>query len=597
MTYRAPVDDILFNIFAVAPGPVSPELPAETREEWRTILEQAAVLVEETIAPLNRASDLSGSVFENGVVRTPAGWREAYATWAEAGWNGVSLPPSHGGAGLPIAVGTATMEMLTSACMALSTLPVLGQAAVAALEAHAGAALADLYLPKLVSGAWTATMNLTESQAGSDLGLLSSRAEPAGDGTYRLFGQKTFITFGEHDLADNIIHLVLARLPGAPPGTKGISLFVVPKFLVHPDGRLGARNDLRCAGVEHKLGIRASPTCTMIFGDDEGAVGWLIGEPHCGLHCMFTMMNRARLATGLQGVAIAERAYQQALAYAKERRQGRAAGYTGPAPIIAHPDVRRMLGRMKALTAAGRALAYFTAAAIDDAHLSTDEAVLRRGKVYGDLLTPMFKAFATENGVEAASLGIQVHGGMGYIEEAGAAQHWRDARIPPIYEGTNGIQAIDLVTRKVAPDGGAGMQALIEECRAMLAPLASLPADLRLSLAPAADLAAASLNDLVAATKWLIANERDPDERLYAATPYLRLAAIALGASLLTKGAVAAARIAAADGASSPDHRTRIALATVFADELAVETPGLLRKITSPAPTLALRAAALELEA
>ncbi|HEX5846048.1 MAG TPA: acyl-CoA dehydrogenase family protein [Rhodoplanes sp.] len=597
MTYRAPLDDILFNILAVAPGPVSPEIPAETREEWRTILEQAAVLVEETIAPLNRASDMSGSVFENGVVRTPRGWREAYATWAEAGWNGVSLPPSHGGAGLPVPIGTATMEMLTSACMALSTLPVLAQCAAPALAAHAEPALVDLFLPKLVSGEWTATMNLTEPQAGSDLGLLTSRAEPAGDGTYRLFGQKTFITFGEHDLAENIIHLVLARLPGAPPGTRGLSLFVVPKFLVHPDGRLGPRNDLRCAGVEHKLGIRASPTCTMIYGDAGGAIGWLVGEPHRGLHCMFTMMNGARLATGLQGVAIAERAYQQALAYAQERRQGRATGYTGAAPIIAHPDVRRMLGRMKALTAAGRALAYFTAAAIDDAHASTEEAARRRGEAHAGLLTPVFKGFATENGVEVASLGIQVHGGMGYIEETGAAQHWRDARIPPIYEGTNGIQAIDLVTRKVAPDGGAGMQALIEECRAMLKPVASLPAEERLALAPAADLAAGALNDLVAATKWLAAAQRDPDARLYAATPYLRLAAIALGASLLMKGAGAAARMAAAGGAWSPNKRTRMALAAVFADELAVEAPGLLRKIRTPVPTREMRAAALELEA
>jgi 3-(methylsulfanyl)propanoyl-CoA dehydrogenase len=596
MIYRAPVDDILFNISAVAPGPFSPEIPAETREEWRAILDQAAVLVEETIAPLNRAGDLSGSAFENGVVRTPAGWREAYTTWAEAGWNGVSLPVSHGGAGLPIIIGTATMEMLTSACMALSTLPVLAQCAVPALEAHADPALVDLYLPKLISGAWTATMNLTEPQAGSDLNLLKSRAEPAGDGTYRLFGQKTFITFGEHDLAENIIHLVLARLPGAPPGTKGISLFVAPKFLVHSDGRLGSRNDLRCAGIEHKLGIRASPTCTMIFGDEEGAVGWLVGEPHHGLHCMFTMMNRARLATGLQGVAIAERAYQQALAYAQERRQGHAAGYTGPAPIIAHPDVRRMIGRMKALTAAGRALAYFTASAIDDTHQATDDAVRRRGEDFAGLLTPVFKGFSTENGVEVASLGIQVHGGMGYIEETGAAQHWRDARIPPIYEGTNGIQAIDLVTRKVAPDGGAAMQALIAECRAMLAPVASLPSDMRRALAPAANLASACLNDLAAATEWLIASEHDPDERLYAAAPYLRLAAIALCASLLIKGAVAAVRMENADGAAAASAWPRIGLAVLFADELGAEAPGLFRRIAAPLPTPALRAAALDLE-
>jgi alkylation response protein AidB-like acyl-CoA dehydrogenase len=597
MTYRAPVDDILFNILAIAPGPASPEVPAETRDDWRTIIEQAAVLVEETIAPLNQTADRSGSVFENGVVRTPAGWREAFTTWAAAGWNGVSLPASHGGAGLPIAIGTATMEMLASACMALSTLPVLTQCAVPTLQAHAAAEIADLYLPKLISGEWTATMNLTEPQAGSDLGLLTSRAEPAGDGTYRLFGQKTFITFGEHDLAENIVHLVLARLPGAPAGTKGISLFVVPKFLVHPDGRLGPRNDLRCGGVEHKLGIRASPTCTMIFGDNSGAVGWLVGEPHRGLRCMFTMMNRARLATGLQGVAIAERAYQQALAYAQERRQGRASGHTGPAPIIAHPDVRRMLGRMRAVTAAGRALAYFIAAALDDAQHATDAAIRRRGGLLADLLTPVFKGFATENGVEAASLGIQVHGGMGYVEETGAAQHLRDARIPPIYEGTNGIQAIDLVTRKVAPDGGTGIRALAHECRVMVAGLSALPAGLQLALAPAADLATAALTNFLAATDWLVAKERDANERLYAASPYLRLAAIAVTAALLMKGAVAAGRMPGESGRVSSEQRKRTALAAVFADEFAAEAPGLLHKITTPVATHAHRAAALDLDA
>jgi acyl-CoA dehydrogenase len=599
MTYRAPVDDILFNLIAVAPGPASPEIPDETREDWRAILEQAAVLVEETIAPLNRPSDVAGSVFENGVVRTPPGWREAYATWAEAGWNGVSLPESHGGASLPLAIGTATMEMLTSACMALSTLPVLAQCAVPALLAHAEPALADTYLAKLIDGSWTATMNLTEPQAGSDLGLLTTRAEPAGDGTYRLYGQKTFITFGEHDLAENIIHLVLARLPGAPPGTKGISLFVVPKFLVNADGRPGPRNDLRCAGIEHKLGIRASPTCTMIYGDDRGATGWLVGEPHRGLHCMFTMMNGARLATGLQGVAIAERAFQQALAYAGERRQGRAPGYTGAAPIIAHPDVRRMLGRMKVLTAANRAIAYFTAAVIDDARSAEDDAVRGRGECFADLLTPIFKGFSTENGVEVASIGIQVHGGMGYIEETGAAQHWRDARIPPIYEGTNGIQAIDLVTRKVLPDGGAGIRALIEECRGVLACVDSLPADSCGALKSVAAVASTALDDLGTATQWLTAREPAGDDHLYAASPYLRLAAIALGTSLLTKGAVAASRAAnggAPSGIAAADPKARIGLAAVFADEFGVETAGLLRKITAPVPTPELRFAALEVE-
>ncbi len=595
MTYQAPVDDILFNILAVAPGPHAPDVPAETRDEWRMVLEQSAVLVEQSIAPVNQAGDLAGATFENGVVRIPTKVREAYTAWTEAGWDGVSLPSRYGGAELPLTIGSATMEMMSSGCLALSTLTVLVQCAAPAIQAHASEALAELCLPKLISGDWSATMNLTEPQAGSDLGLLTTRAEPAEGDTYRLFGQKIFITFGEHDLAENIIHLVLARLPNAPPGTKGISLFVVPKFLIHADGRLGARNDLRCTGIEHKLGIKASPTCTMIYGDDQGAVGWLVGEPHRGLACMFTMMNRARLAVGLQGVGIGERAYQHAFAYAKERRQGRAAGFTGAAPIVAHPDVRRMLGRMKALTAASRAIAFFVAAAIDDAD-AADPARQGRGKAFADLLTPVFKAFATDSGVETASIGIQVHGGMGYIEESGAAQLWRDARIPPIYEGTNGIQAIDLVIRRVAPDGGAGMDALIEECRAMLGGVSSLPADRQRALVPAIAAASAALDDLAAATRWLAAPERDSDERLYAATPYLRLAAIALGACLLLKGAVAAARLAAMNGASGADYQSRIALAAVFADELVTETPGLLRKVIAPAPTPAMRAEMLELE-
>jgi alkylation response protein AidB-like acyl-CoA dehydrogenase len=580
MSYRAPVDDILFNLIHVAPGP-GRAVAAESAEEWRAVLDQAAALTEEVIAPLNQPADREGAVFENGVVRTPAGWRRAYTTWAEAGWNGVTLPPAYGGAGLPTTIGTATMEMLTSACSSFSTLPVLMQGAVGAIDAHADDALKRTYLPNIVAGTWAATMNLTEPQAGSDLGLLTTRAEPAGDGTYRIFGQKIFITFGEHDLTANIIHLVLARLPGAPAGTKGISLFLVPKFFVGADGRLGARNDLRCASIEHKLGIRASPTCTMIYGDNDGAVGWLVGKPHQGLACMFTMMNKARLATGLQGVAIAERACQQALAYARERRQGRAEGHKGPAPIIVHPDVRRMLGRMKAITAAIRAIEYFIAAAIDDAHTSGDAEAKKRGQAYADLLTPIFKAFATESGVEVASLGIQVHGGMGYVEETGAAQHWRDARIAPIYEGTNGIQAIDLVTRKVPREGGASMYLLIDECREMLAAAEQLPADAKAEFAPVTHLVAAGLDHLAAATHWLLDAERDPEQLLYAASSYLRLAGIALGAALLMKGAVAAARLASdRDG-----YAARHAGAMIFADELAVEIPALWRKIASPTAT------------
>ena len=597
MTYQAPVEDIIFNIAHVARGRGAATIPDETIEEWTAILDQAAAFTEEIVAPTNRAADLVGSVLENGVVRTPAGWHEAYAAWVKAGWNGTALPAAYGGAGLPTTIGTATMEMLTSACMAFSTLPVLTQGAVEALAAHADEELRRRYLPKLVAGTWTATMNLTEPQAGSDLGLLRTRAVAADDGTYRIYGQKCFITFGEHDLAENIIHLVLARLPDAPSGTKGISLFLVPKLLPTPDGRPGESNDLRCAGLEHKLGIKASPTCTMAYGDNGGAVGWLVGEPHRGLACMFTMMNKARLATGLQGVAIAERAYQQALAYARQRRQGNASGYAGPAPIIAHPDVRRMLGRMRALTAASRAITYFIAGAIDDAHGASDEALQHRGQAYADLLTPAFKAFATDSGVEVASLGIQVHGGMGYVEETGAAQHWRDARIAPIYEGTNGIQAIDLVTRKILRDHGRSMHMLIDECRTELADVASLPQNARTALSAATENIAVSLDALADATEWLLASDRDPEQVLYAAAPYLRLTSIALGASLLLKGAAAAA--ARPDAGSRPFAQMKeaqISVATLFADELSVEAPSLLRKIKAPTAALQRWAAALEIE-
>lgn len=596
MIYRAPVEDIIFNIAHVARAPGAETISDETIEEWTTILEQAAAFTEDVIAPTNRAADLSGSILENGVVRTPAAWHEAYAAWVKAGWNGTALPPAYGGAGLPTTIGTATMEMLTSACMAFSTLPVLTQGAVEALAAHAEEGLRRRYLPKLVAGTWTATMNLTEPQAGSDLGLLRTRAVAAEGGTYRICGQKCFITFGEHDLAENIIHLVLARLPDAPSGTKGISLFLVPKLLPTPDGRPGDPNDLRCSGLEHKLGIKASPTCTMIYGDNGGAVGWLVGEPNRGLACMFTMMNKARLATGLQGVAIAERAYQQALDYARQRRQGNAAGYAAPAPIIAHPDVRRMLGRMRALTAASRAITYFIAGAIDDAHSAADEALQHRGQAYADLLTPAFKAFATDSGVEVASLGIQVHGGMGYVEETGAAQHWRDARIAPIYEGTNGIQAIDLVTRKVLRDQGRGMRMLIDECRTMLAEVTPLPENVRTVLAPATENVAASVDALTEATAWLLASDRDLEQALYAATPYLRLAGIALGGSLLVKGAAAAARLAAGSRPFGQTKEAQISVAALFADEFAVETPSLLRRIRAPAAALRSWATALELE-
>ncbi len=563
MTYRPPIADILFTLTHVAVPPGG--APPMERDDLAAILDEAGRFVEDRIAPLDRTSDTVGAAWVDGVVTTPPGFKEAYADWAAAGWNAVAQPEAFGGSGLPTAVGTASMEMLTSACLALSTLPVLTQGAADALEAHASEALKATYLAKLVSGEWTGTMNLTEPQAGSDLALLRTRAVPVGDGTYEITGSKIFITFGEHDLAENVVHLVLARLPDAPPGVKGISLFLVPKYFVAADGSLGAHNDLRCAGIEHKLGIKGSPTCTMAFGDNGGAVGWLVGEENKGLACMFTMMNKARLATGLQGVAIAEKATQKAAAYAQERKQGRAPGVSGTAVIAAHPDVARTLARMKALTTAARAIAYTAASAIDGAHGAATAEARAAHELRAGLLTPVVKAFSTDIGCEVASLGIQIHGGMGFIEETGAAQLLRDIRIAPIYEGTNAIQAIDLVMRKIGRDGGADVGRLIAECRADLARGADL-------LGASAAVLARALDALEAATAHLLASGTEEVHKLLVAQTYLRLFGLSLGGALLTRGAVAAGEAEA--------HWPR--LARVFAEDLAVEAPALAAQILSP---------------
>ena len=563
MTYRPPVDDILFTMTQVALPPGT--APAMERGDLVAILEESARFCEERVAPLDRTSDTEGAKWVDGVVTCPPGFKEAYADWATAGWNAVAQPEEFGGSGLPTSVGTATMEMLTSSCLALSTLPVLSQGAADAIEAHASDALKAKYLAKLVSGEWTGTMNLTEPQAGSDLALLRTKAVPVGDGTHRITGQKIFITFGEHDLAENILHLVLARLPDAPPGVKGISLFLVPKFFVDDEGRLGAMNDLRCAGIEHKLGIKGSPTCTMVYGDAGGAIGWLIGEENKGLACMFTMMNKARLATGLQGVAIAEKATQKAAAYVLERRQGRAEGISGTAPIAAHPDVARTLARMKALTAAARAIAHTAAAAIDGAHAAETAEARAAHDLRAGLLTPIVKAFSTDVGVEVASLGIQLHGGMGFIEETGAAQLLRDIRIAPIYEGTNAIQAIDLVMRKMGRDGGADVARVIAECRADVDRGRAL-------LGPSAARLDAAIDALETASAHLLSPNVSDTDKLLVAQTHLRLFGLTLGGALLTRGAVAAGEAEA--------HWPR--LARVFAEDLAVEAASLLAQILSP---------------
>ena len=577
MTYRAPVAEMVFTMRhvagldrAVAEG-LYGDLSLDLVE---TVLDQAGTFAAEMIAPLNRIGDQRGASLQDGAVTTPPGWKEAYHAWIQGGWNALPGPVEYGGQGLPTLLNTACIEMWNAASMAFGIGPILTVGAIEALTAHGSGDLKDRYLGKLVSGEWTATMNLTEPQAGSDLNPIRTRAERSPDGTYRIRGQKIFITYGEHDLTDNIVHMVLARLPDAPPGTRGISLFLVPKIL--PDG---ARNDVRCHSIEHKMGIHGSPTCTMVYGDHDGAVGWLVGEENRGLACMFTMMNNARLAVGLQGVGIAERATQQALAYARERRQGRAVGATaeGMSPIIEHPDVMRMLMTMKALTAAARAICYMTAEAIDRADLSQDEERRKTAHDRASLLTPVAKAFSTDIGVEVASLGVQVHGGMGFIEETGAAQHYRDARIAAIYEGTNGIQAIDLVMRKLPLKEGGTVRSEIAAMRSTVqrlvkdgsAPFGATAARLREAVA-----------SLDRATSFMLASVRSnsPEQALAGATPYLRLFALAGGGAALAEMALAACAAMQA-GETNPAHSARIALCRFFAENIASAAPGLEQSI------------------
>ncbi|MGB3723974.1 MAG: acyl-CoA dehydrogenase, partial [Pacificimonas sp.] len=518
---------------------------------------------------------------ENGVVSLPNGYREAYQAYVDAGWGSLGADPEFGGQGLPFALATACQEQLTSANMAFSLCPMLTLGAIEALSAHASPELQQTYLTKLVSGEWTGTMNLTEPQAGSDVGALRSTATPADDGSWRIKGQKIYITWGEHDVADNIIHLVLARTADAPPGTKGISLFLVPKMLPDKDGNFTVRNDLRCTGLEHKLGIHASPTCSMSFGDNDECIGFMVGAEKAGMRAMFTMMNHARINVGLQGPAICERAYQGALTYAKERIQSAKIGSDGPVAIIEHADVRRNLMVMKAVTEAIRALTYANAAAVDRAHGETDEAKRAAAKGRADLLTPITKAYATDMGVEMASIGVQIHGGMGFVEETGAAQHYRDARIAPIYEGTNGIQALDLAGRKLNMDGGRHWRELIAEMRK---DFEALPAtgDVFAMKAPLMEIADA----FAAGANWLTEKGRDPDDAGAGAQPFIRLAGIAVGGWLLALQA-REARSRLAMGKGDPDFlNAKIVTARFFAEQIVPQGTALLGPVQRGRETL-----------
>lgn len=536
-SYSAPLDDMLFvmrELTGFADIAALPQYADVTDDVANAVLGEAARFAQEVLDPLNRVGDREGARLAAGVVHVPNGFTEAYRRFVQAGWSAITARPEWGGQGLPHLVGMAVQEMWNSANLAFCLAPMLTSAVTRAIEQHGSLAQQRLYLPKLASGEWCGTMNLTEPQAGSDLSAVRTNAVPEGD-HYRLRGTKVFITWGEHEMAGNVIHLVLARTPDAPEGVKGISLFIVPKRLVESDGSLGERNDITCVSLEEKLGIHASPTCMLAYGERNGALGYLVGERHRGLEYMFTVMNQARLGVGIEAVGVAERAWQHALAYAKTRIQGRAIG--GEAgdrvPIVRHPDVRRMLMSMKAQTEALRALAYYTAAALDLAQAHPDPRERKRQQALVDLLTPVVKGWCTEQAIEIASTGIQVHGGVGYIEEGGAAQYWRDARITSIYEGTTGIQANDLVARKIARDGGATALAFIAKMRELDKPLTQAEA----ALPGMRDCFVFAVSALEEATRWIAGAA--PDRAAAVAVPYLKLFGIVTAGWLMMRAGLA----------------------------------------------------------
>ncbi len=584
-TYRPPLQDMRFVLEHLAGiGELStlPDLVAAEPDLVFAVLEEAGRLTSEVIAPTNRIGDEQGTTRQaDGTVVVPDELVAAYRKYAAGGWIAVKGPPEYGGHGFPGVVSTAVQEMLTSSNLSLSLCPMLTASAVEALLQHATDEQKEQYLGKLLSGEWAATMALTEPEAGSDVGALRAVAEPQPDGTWLVRGTKIFITWGDHEMTDNIVHLVLARTPGAPAGTRGISLFVVPKFLVAADGTPGERNDVQCLSVEHKLGIHAAPTCVMAFGEERGAVAELVGEVNGGMHAMFTMMNDARLHVGLEGLGVSERAYQQALDYAEQRRQGRAVGAAAneSSLIIEHPDVRRMLLTMKANIEALRAVTYVAAAALDVADHHPDPARREAAAARGGLLTPVVKGWGTDLGVELTSIGIQVNGGMGYVEETGAAQLFRDARIGPIYEGTNGIQAIDLVLRKLPHDDGAAVRSFLEEIAALDAELGEAGADLKTIRTEVG----AGLIALRDTTEWLL-GRTDPNDALAGASPYLRLFGVVAGGALLAKEALVAHRLTT----TTPDEwlDAKVATARFYAEQILPQAIGLAPAVVRGADAL-----------
>ena len=591
--YTAPVRDMRFVLEHLAGLPELAELDAFSHadpEMVGALLEEAGRFCSQAVAPTNREGDEQGTQLADGVVTLPESFPKVYAQYVEAGWGALQHPPEFGGGGFPLVVASAFKEMLNSANLSFSLGPLLTTGAVYAMSHHASEELQQTYLPRMVTGEWAGTMNLTEPQAGSDVGASTTRAVPQDDGTYRITGQKIFITFGEHQLTDQIVHLVLARLPDAPPGTKGISLFVVPKYLVNDDGSLGERNDVTCISIEEKMGIHAAPTCTMAYGENgDGAVGYLVGRENEGMREMFTMMNDARLGVGQQGVAIGERAYQQAVAYARERRQGRAPGAPKgeSSPIIEHADVRRMLMTMRACIEASRALTFVNAAALDRAHAHPDEDVRAYQQKLADLYTPLSKAWGTDLGVELSSLAVQVHGGMGYIEESGVAQHYRDIRIAPIYEGTNGIQAMDLVGRKLPYDGGAFVTGFIDDLRATAESLSSDGASPEEGdeLASIREHLTDAIGVLAETTEWIFEHREDIQDVFAGATPYLRLMATVVGGELMARSAKVAQE--AIDAGEADDFlEGKVVTARFFAEQILPSVRGLAAQVTATARDL-----------